>query len=134
MWRRLVILALITAHLGMGVGFGGVITLCALTLEVCPDSAGNRESDCKSRSCCHEDETGESKSGCCFTVAADGSEYLYPEYPKVPPILFAGSLCAEGHTGLLLCLPRGGTLVSAFPGPPPEAGSEILIRVQRHLI
>lgn len=136
MIRKLFIILLSAAYLGLALGGVAPVVYCAADLEACPGEATDSCGSVSSKDCCSHkgEESEDSRPGCCVAIAETGEGRLPPASVKVPD--FTPSECYT-LAALVLEIPVLSTERATWansPDPPGPAGRALLIRVSRQLV
>lgn len=134
--RKLFIILLSAAYLGLALGGVAPVVYCTADLEACPGETTDSCGAASSKDCCsHKGEQNEeSGSGCCVAIAETGHGWVLPSTVKVPD--FTPFECYT-LAALVFEIPVRSTERATWansPDPPGPAGRALLIRVSRQLV
>lgn len=138
MIRRMFILLLSTAYLGLALGGATPVIYCSVGWDVCPVEAADPCGEGTSKDCCshqnaHQDEE-EKSPGCCFAVLEKGDGWVLPSGVKTPELIHV-----ECHAVCELPFPERAAAdwprpCFTSPDPPGPAGRTLLLRMSRLLV
>jgi hypothetical protein len=134
--RKLFILLLSAAYLGLALGGVAPVVYCTADLEACHGETTDSCGSASSKDCCSHkgDESEGSGPGCCVAIAETGEGWLLPSSVKAPD--FTPFECYT-LPALVLEIPVCSTERVTWansPDPPGPAGRTLLIRVSRQLV
>jgi len=134
--RKLFIILLSAAYLGLALGGVAPVVYCTAELEACHGETTDSCGSASSKDCCSHrgEQNEESGPGCCVAIAETGDGWLLPSSVKAPD--FTPFECYT-PAALVFEIPVFSTERATWansPDPPGPAGRALLIRVSRQLV
>ena len=138
MIRRMFIVVLSAAYLGLVFGGASPVIYCSVGLDICPVEVADSCRKEKARDCCshqHAQKNEETPpSECCFAVLENGDGWVLPNGVKTPELTHFECYTMSALPFPLRAAPDWRRPCFTSPDPPGPAGRTLLIRVSRQLV